>query len=136
MVTAAWNTAISKSPLTVYNCCTGEKAPITWGRLVSLAIEKMRVHPLGEFLRKFLYKIIKCLIQWGLKLKIKAKIRFKNFLNLKLKFKQFQSIFRYLKNKNKFLNYLNYPYNHKMSPLRRKTLIKEYLINVFDAEHD
>lgn len=49
MVTAAWKTAVSKSNLTVYNCCTGEKAPITWGRLVSLAIEKMRVHPLGEY---------------------------------------------------------------------------------------
>lgn len=49
MVAAAWNTANSKSATTVYNCCTGEKAPITWGQLVSLAIEKMRVHPLGEF---------------------------------------------------------------------------------------
>ncbi len=48
MVAAAWKTGISKPTLTVYNCCTGEKAPISWGRLVSLAIEKMRVHPLGE----------------------------------------------------------------------------------------
>lgn len=49
MVAAAWKTAVSKSAsLTVYNCCTGEKAPITWGRLVQLAIENMRIHPLGK----------------------------------------------------------------------------------------
>jgi hypothetical protein len=49
MVAAAWKTAITKpASLTIYNCCTGEVKPITWGRLVSLAIEKMRIHPLGE----------------------------------------------------------------------------------------
>jgi fatty acyl-CoA reductase len=49
MVAAGWNTGTSKSKsLTIYNCCTGQNKPITWGRLVSLAIEKMRIHPLGE----------------------------------------------------------------------------------------
>lgn len=48
MVAAAWKTATSKQlSLTIYNCCTGEKAPITWSRLVQLAIENMRIHPLG-----------------------------------------------------------------------------------------
>lgn len=60
MVAAAWKTATSKQiSLTVYNCCTGEKAPITWHRLVQLAIENMRVHPLGK---KKLTKIINSLI--------------------------------------------------------------------------
>lgn len=49
MVAAAWKTGTSKpSSMTVYNCCTGENKPITWGKLVSLAIEKMRIHPLGN----------------------------------------------------------------------------------------
>lgn len=48
MVAAAWKTAITKpAGMTIYNCCTGEVRPITWGRLVSLAIENMRIHPLG-----------------------------------------------------------------------------------------
>lgn len=48
MVAAAWKTAITKpAGMTIYNCCTGEVKPITWGRLVSLAIENMRIHPLG-----------------------------------------------------------------------------------------
>jgi hypothetical protein len=50
MVAAAWKTGVTKPVgMTIYNCCTGEVRPITWGRLVSLAIEKMRIHPLGEF---------------------------------------------------------------------------------------
>lgn len=49
MVAAAWKTGVTKpAGMTIYNCCTGEVKPITWGRLVSLAIEKMRIHPLGE----------------------------------------------------------------------------------------
>lgn len=49
MVAAAYKTGISRpAGMTIYNCCTGEVKPITWGRLVSLAIEKMRIHPLGE----------------------------------------------------------------------------------------
>jgi hypothetical protein len=48
MVTAAWKTATTKSKMTVYNCCTGLNKPITWGKLVSLAIDKMRIHPLGK----------------------------------------------------------------------------------------
>ena len=49
MVAAAWKTAITKpAGMTIYNCCTGEVKPITWGKLVALAIEKMRIHPLGE----------------------------------------------------------------------------------------
>ncbi|CRK97592.1 CLUMA_CG010977, isoform A [Clunio marinus] len=51
MVAAAWKRALTKpAGMTIYNCCTGEVKPITWGRLVSLAIEKMRIHPLeGTF---------------------------------------------------------------------------------------
>lgn len=49
MVAAAWKTGVTKpTSMTIYNCCTGNAKPITWGRLVSLAIEKMRLHPLGE----------------------------------------------------------------------------------------
>jgi hypothetical protein len=49
MVAAAYKTGITRpAGMTIYNCCTGEVKPITWGRLVSLAIEKMRIHPLGE----------------------------------------------------------------------------------------
>lgn len=49
MVAAAWKTGVTKPVgMTIYNCCTGEVRPITWGRLVSLAIEKMRIHPLGK----------------------------------------------------------------------------------------
>lgn len=52
MVAAAWKTATSKQlSLTIYNCCTGEKAPITWSRLVQLAIENMRIHPLGKIVK-------------------------------------------------------------------------------------
>ena len=54
MVAAAYKTGITRpAGMTIYNCCTGETKPITWGRLVSLAIEKMRIHPLGELLRAF-----------------------------------------------------------------------------------
>lgn len=56
MVAAAWKTAITKpAGMTIYNCCTGEVKPITWGRLVSLAIENMRIHPLGEAFRSYLH---------------------------------------------------------------------------------
>ena len=48
MVAAAWKTGTAENTtMTIYNCCTGMNKPITWGRLVSLAIEKMREHPLG-----------------------------------------------------------------------------------------
>uniref|UniRef100_A0A336MZZ9 Fatty acyl-CoA reductase n=1 Tax=Culicoides sonorensis TaxID=179676 RepID=A0A336MZZ9_CULSO len=47
MITAAWKTAMSKQcGLNIYNCCTGEQKPITWGRFVNLSIENMRKHPL------------------------------------------------------------------------------------------
>lgn len=50
MVAAAWRTATTKPyGMTIYNCCTGETKPITWGKLVSLAIENMRIHPLGKW---------------------------------------------------------------------------------------
>jgi len=49
MVAAAWKTGTAENTtMTIYNCCTGMNKPITWGRLVSLAIEKMREHPLGD----------------------------------------------------------------------------------------
>lgn len=51
MVAAAWRTATTKPyGMTIYNCCTGETKPITWGKLVSLAIDNMRIHPLGKSL--------------------------------------------------------------------------------------
>lgn len=51
MITAAWKTAMSKQcGLNIYNCCTGEQKPITWGRFVNLSIENMRKHPLGMFM--------------------------------------------------------------------------------------
>lgn len=57
MVAAAWKQGVTKSSnMTIYNCCTGNLRPITWGRLVSLAIEKMRIHPLGLYGLKFCSK--------------------------------------------------------------------------------
>jgi hypothetical protein len=55
MVAAAWKTGTAENTtMTIYNCCTGMNKPITWGRLVSLAIEKMREHPLGIDTHKFM----------------------------------------------------------------------------------
>jgi hypothetical protein len=60
MVAAAYKTGITRpAGMTIYNCCTGEAKPITWGRLVSLAIEKMRIHPLGELLGGALESFLK-----------------------------------------------------------------------------
>jgi hypothetical protein len=59
MVAAAWKTGTAENTtMTIYNCCTGMNKPITWGRLVSLAIEKMREHPLGDT-RMIIMKIFK-----------------------------------------------------------------------------
>lgn len=49
MIAAAWRTATAKpDSLLIYNCCTGQQKPITWGQFVELAINKTRLHPLGE----------------------------------------------------------------------------------------
>lgn len=34
----------------VYNCCTGQKAPITWKKFVQQCFESMRKHPLGDLM--------------------------------------------------------------------------------------
>ncbi|TMW48389.1 hypothetical protein DOY81_006518 [Sarcophaga bullata] len=48
MITAAWRTASHKSNdnLLIYNCCTGQRHPITWDKFVNYAIEHVRKHPL------------------------------------------------------------------------------------------
>lgn len=47
MIAAAWRTATAKPDgLSIYNCCTGQQHPITWGKFVQLAIEQTRKHPL------------------------------------------------------------------------------------------
>lgn len=47
MIAAAWRTATAKpDSLLIYNCCTGQQKPITWGQFVELAINKTRLHPL------------------------------------------------------------------------------------------
>ena len=50
MITAAWRTATAKpNGMTIYNCCTGQRHPITWGKFVNHAIAQVRKHPLGKF---------------------------------------------------------------------------------------
>ncbi|XP_055839875.1 putative fatty acyl-CoA reductase CG5065 [Episyrphus balteatus] len=47
MITAAWRTATAKpNGMTIYNCCTGQRHPITWGKFVNHAIAQVRKHPL------------------------------------------------------------------------------------------
>ncbi|XP_037814873.1 putative fatty acyl-CoA reductase CG5065 [Lucilia sericata] len=48
MITAAWRTASHKTNdnLLIYNCCTGQRHPITWGKFVNYAIDHVRKHPL------------------------------------------------------------------------------------------
>lgn len=51
LITAAWDISMAQERnIKVYNCCTGEENPITWGKFVHLAIENMRKHPLGIFI--------------------------------------------------------------------------------------
>uniref|UniRef100_A0A1I8M522 Fatty acyl-CoA reductase n=1 Tax=Musca domestica TaxID=7370 RepID=A0A1I8M522_MUSDO len=47
MITAAWRTASHKTDnLLIYNCCTGQRHPITWGKFVNYAVDHVRKHPL------------------------------------------------------------------------------------------
>ncbi|XP_037946927.1 putative fatty acyl-CoA reductase CG5065 [Teleopsis dalmanni] len=47
MIAAAWRTATQKlDNLLIYNCCTGQRHPITWGQFVSYAMAQVRKHPL------------------------------------------------------------------------------------------
>ncbi|XP_014293865.1 putative fatty acyl-CoA reductase CG5065 [Halyomorpha halys] len=51
MICAAWKTATTRpSGIMVYNCCTGQKAPITWKKFVQQCFESMRKHPLGDLM--------------------------------------------------------------------------------------
>lgn len=64
MITAAWKTGRNRQcGLTIYNCCTGEQKPISWGDFVNLSIENMRKHPLGKLFvinqQEFFHKLIK-----------------------------------------------------------------------------
>lgn len=51
MITAAWRTASNKTNdnLLIYNSCTGQRHPITWGNFVNYAIDHVRKNPLGTF---------------------------------------------------------------------------------------
>lgn len=48
MIVAAWKTATVKPPSIprIYNCCTGEQRPISWGKFVATCIENTRRHPM------------------------------------------------------------------------------------------
>ncbi|KAB0791554.1 hypothetical protein PPYR_03354 [Photinus pyralis] len=49
MITAAWKIGTQKSKeITVYNCCTGLRRPITWNRFIKLCFVYMRKHPFSE----------------------------------------------------------------------------------------
>lgn len=51
MICAAWKTATSRpNGIVVYNCCTGQKAPITWKEFVRKCFDAMRKHPLGDLM--------------------------------------------------------------------------------------
>lgn len=52
MICAAWRTATSRptNSIVVYNCCTGQKAPITWKEFVRQSFIAMRKHPLSDML--------------------------------------------------------------------------------------
>lgn len=51
MICAAWRTATSRpNDIMVYNCCTGQKAPITWKEFVHQCFLSMRKHPLGDLM--------------------------------------------------------------------------------------
>lgn len=55
MIAAAWRTATAKPDgIAIYNCCTGQQNPITWGKFVELAIAQTRKHPLGKIFFLFL----------------------------------------------------------------------------------
>jgi alcohol-forming fatty acyl-CoA reductase len=52
MVAVAWKTGSSKNyNISVYNCCSGQQKPITWGAFVDLCLKNMRENPIGELLR-------------------------------------------------------------------------------------
>ncbi|XP_055387921.1 putative fatty acyl-CoA reductase CG5065 isoform X2 [Condylostylus longicornis] len=47
MIAAAWKVGTSKpESLLIYNCCTGQQHPITWGQFVEYAMRETRRHPL------------------------------------------------------------------------------------------
>ncbi|BES94894.1 acyl-CoA reductase [Nesidiocoris tenuis] len=52
MICAAWKTAISRpsDSIVIYNCCTGQKAPITWKEFVGQCFGAMRKHPLSNMM--------------------------------------------------------------------------------------
>lgn len=50
MIAAAWRTATHKTDhLSIYNCSTGQRHPITWGTFVKYTIKSVRKHPLGIY---------------------------------------------------------------------------------------
>lgn len=66
MIAAAWRTATAKpDSLLIYNCCTGQQKPITWGQFVELAINKTRLHPLGEMVFSFYFHCCKLPCLYG-----------------------------------------------------------------------
>lgn len=49
MICAAWRTATRSSEgITVYNCCTGKRNPITWKQFVELSFKYSRIHPAND----------------------------------------------------------------------------------------
>uniref|UniRef100_A0A1A9X2G9 Fatty acyl-CoA reductase n=1 Tax=Glossina brevipalpis TaxID=37001 RepID=A0A1A9X2G9_9MUSC len=47
MIAAAWRTATHKTDnFSIYNCCTGQRHPITWGKFVNYTLSMVRKHPL------------------------------------------------------------------------------------------
>ncbi|KAJ8978354.1 hypothetical protein NQ317_002663 [Molorchus minor] len=49
MLVAAWRAGTTKSKeLKIYNCCTGQRRPITWKKFIGLCFKYMRKNPLSE----------------------------------------------------------------------------------------
>lgn len=49
MIVAAWNIGTHKTKeIPIYNCCTGQRKPITWNRFIDLCFIYMRKHPFSE----------------------------------------------------------------------------------------
>ncbi|XP_075211573.1 putative fatty acyl-CoA reductase CG5065 isoform X1 [Lycorma delicatula] len=53
LICAAWQTALSKpDEVIVYNCCSGQLNPISWGNFIQLSIEAMLKFPTTQLLLK------------------------------------------------------------------------------------
>ncbi|XP_047097189.1 putative fatty acyl-CoA reductase CG5065 [Schistocerca piceifrons] len=72
MICAAWRTAsVRPDGIAVYNCCTGQKRPITWKRFVDLCFLYMRSHPVNDVLwypdgTCHTHRVVNAIFRWTL----------------------------------------------------------------------